>query len=456
MSWLGCPRRLLRRTRPRPQPRASARRHRRDRRSREWTIPLSRTSLLVVMLLLLGPPGLRAEEIPLVKKGGVYQLPVEINGVLTLHFILDTGAADVNIPADVALTLVRTGTIRDTDFLPGQTYTLADGSTVKSARFLLRSLKIGQRRVANVAASIGPVSSALLLGQTFLEKLGAWGMDSQRQVLTLGTPGQQKKPPPPQRSPRGPEGPQVARGDAPSRAASRTWRNSIGMEFVLIPAGTFQMGAGDSDTHMPLETPVHTVRLTQPFYLGKYEVTQGQWQTVMGINPSKFTGDLTRPVERVSWDDVQEFIRRLNAREGGATYRLPTEAEWEYAARAGTTTPWSFGEDPSQLGRYAWYNENAGGQTHPVGQLLPNAWGLYDMYGNVAEWVQDWYGLYASGTAVDPAGPSSGSMRAARGGSWYSGSWYSGALSCRSASRLFYASGFRDGYLGVRLLRTAQ
>src|SRR5215471_16697361 len=197
MSWLGCPRRLLRRTRPRPQPRASMRRHRRGRRGREWTMPLSRISLLVVMILLLGPLGLRAEEIPLVKKGGVYQLPVEINGVLTLHFILDTGAADVNIPADVALTLVRTGTIRDTDFLPGQTYTLADGSTVKSARFLLRSLKLGNRRVSDVPASIGPVSSALLLGQTFLEHLGAWGMDSQRQVLTLGTPGQQKKPPPP-------------------------------------------------------------------------------------------------------------------------------------------------------------------------------------------------------------------------------------------------------------------
>ena len=228
------------------------------------------------------------------------------------------------------------------------------------------------------------------------------------------------------------------------------------MEFVLIPAGTFQMGAGDSDTHVYLETPVHTVRLTQPFYLGKYEVTQGSWQTVMGTNSSQFTGDLTRLVEQVSWDDVQEFIYRLNAREGGATYRLPTEAEWEYAARAGTTTRWSFGEDPSQLGRSAWCGENAGGQTHPVGQLLPNAWGLYDMYGNVAEWVQDWYGLYASGTAVDPAGPSSGSMRTARGGSWYSGSWYSGALSCRSASRLFYASGFRDGYLGFRLLRLAQ
>ena len=126
-----------------------------------------------------------AEEVPLVKAGGVYTLPVEINGVLTLHFVLDSGAADVNIPADVAMTLLRTGTIKDTDFLPGQTYTLADGSTVKSPRFLLRSLKIGQRRVTNVAASIGLVDSALLLGQSFLGELGAWGIDNQRQVLVI-------------------------------------------------------------------------------------------------------------------------------------------------------------------------------------------------------------------------------------------------------------------------------
>jgi len=122
------------------------------------------------------------------------------------------------------------------------------------------------------------------------------------------------------------------------------------MEFVLIPAGTFQMGSNDSDAHSG-EKPVHTVRLTQPFYLGKYEVTQGQWQAVMGNNPSGFKGDPNRPVENVSWDDVQEFIRRLNSREGGATYRLPTEAEWEYAARAGTTTRWSFGDAAGQLGR---------------------------------------------------------------------------------------------------------
>jgi formylglycine-generating enzyme required for sulfatase activity len=225
-------------------------------------------------------------------------------------------------------------------------------------------------------------------------------------------------------------GTQVAVGEYPQLpAASKTQRNSLGMEFVLIPAGTFQMGTKDSDAN-DNEKPVHTVRLTQPLYLGKYEVTQGQWQAVIGNNPSKSTGDPNRPVENVSWGDVQEFSRRPQAREGGAAYRLPTEAEWEYAVRAGTTTRWSFGDDASQLGRYTWYEGNAGGQTHPVGQLQPNPWGLYDMHGNVWEWVQDWFGPYMSGTAVDPAGPSSGSFRVNRGGSWYFTAGF-----CRSAMR---------------------
>ena len=222
------------------------------------------------------------------------------------------------------------------------------------------------------------------------------------------------------------------------------------MEFVLIPAGTFQMGSNDSDAYDD-EKPVHTVRITQPFYLGKYEVTQGQWQAVMGNNPSKFTGDANWPVENVSWDDVQEFIRRLNAREGGATYRLPTEAEWEYAARAGTTTRWSFGDDASQLGRYAWYDGNAGGQTHPVGQLQPNPGGSMTCMAMSGSGCRNWYGNYTSGTAMAPAGPSSGSNRVARGSCWRDA-----ARGCRSAIRDYGAPGDRLSFLGFRLLRVAQ
>jgi formylglycine-generating enzyme required for sulfatase activity len=254
---------------------------------------------------------------------------------------------------------------------------------------------------------------------------------------------------PPTSSPSG--GTQVAVGVYPQApAAPKTQRNSLGMEFVLIPAGTFQMGANDSDAYND-EQPVHTVRLTQLFYLGKYEVTQGQWQAVMGGNPSEFKGDPNRPVENVSWDDVQEFIRRLNSREGGVAYRLPTDAEWEYAARAGTTTRWSFGDDASQLGRYAWYGGNAGGHTHPVGQLPPNPWGLYDMHGNVNEWVQDGKRDYTSGTAVDPAGPSSGSGRVNRGGSWGDGARF-----CRSPYRGSNMYGYGRADQGFRLLRVSQ
>jgi formylglycine-generating enzyme required for sulfatase activity len=244
-------------------------------------------------------------------------------------------------------------------------------------------------------------------------------------------------------------GTQVAVGVYPE--APKTLRNSIGMEFVLIPAGEFQMGSNDAQASGN-EKPVHTVRLTRVFYLGKYEVTQAQWEAVMENNPSHFKGDAALPVESVSWEDAQEFISRLNTREHGtAFYRLPTEAEWEYAARAGSTTVYSFGNSASDLGRYAWHGENAGYKTHPVGQLQPNAWGLYDMHGNVWEWVQDGSGAYSSGTAVDPAGPASSSYRVHRGGGWINDARY-----CRSTSRESHASGDRLLHLGLRLLRVAQ
>jgi formylglycine-generating enzyme required for sulfatase activity len=254
-------------------------------------------------------------------------------------------------------------------------------------------------------------------------------------VLSGRTPGPQPQPEP--RSARTTEGTQPA--------SSLT--NSLGMQFALIPAGEFQMGStsGADD-----ERPVHTVRLSKPFYLGIHEVTQGQWEAVMGNNPSQFKGDANRPVEMVSWEEVQQFIDKLNTREGGTQYRLPTEAEWEYAARAGSTTAYSFGDDSSQLGKYAWFEGNAGKTTHPVGTLQPNAWGLYDMHGNVWEWVQDWYGKYTAEPVTDPQGPASGSLRVYRGGSWLIG-----ARSCRSASRYNGAPGYRYVSLGFRLLRTA-
>lgn len=197
--------------------------------------------------------------------------------------------------------------------------------------------------------------------------------------------------------------------------------NSIGMEFKLIEAGSFDMGT----SKYAYSQPVHEVRLQDPFYMGVYEVTQKQWEEVMGTNPSNFKGD-DLPVESVSWDEAREFVARLNEKEDTTKYRLPTEAEWEYAARAGTSTLYSFGEIDEDEGPfltdYAWYEANSYGKTHNVGGKLANPWGLYDVHGNVWEYVQDsWVDSYAGasedGTAVEKG---SGSLRIARGGSYSS------------------------------------
>lgn len=247
-------------------------------------------------------------------------------------------------------------------------------------------------------------------------------------------------------------------------AGHQAWVNSIGISFIRIPAGSFLMGSPDRDAEgNATEKPQHRVTLSRPFLLGRFEVTQAQWEAVMGRNPyddqrsNPYYG-LPGMAERlrkpdhpatVSWNDAQAFIARLNLREGHQRYRLPTEAEWEYAARAGTTTRYSFGDESSRLRTYAWFGEDfATGSTHAVGQKLPNPWGLNDMHGNVWEWVQDWFdeGYYAASPAVDPAGPATGSARVVRGGSWHvtSGSW-------RSAVRKPYPPDYRGISIGFRL-----
>ncbi|MBF2052267.1 MAG: SUMF1/EgtB/PvdO family nonheme iron enzyme [Candidatus Sericytochromatia bacterium] len=234
-----------------------------------------------------------------------------------------------------------------------------------------------------------------------------------------------------------------------------TFSNTLGMAFVLIQPGSFMMGSPADEAERSGDEVLHKVTLTRPFYAQTSPVTQAQWQAVMGTNPSRFKGD-DRPVERVSWEDCQAFIKKLNA-QGLGTYRLPTEAEWEYACRAGTSTPFGIGNgkdlDSSQAnfdGDYPYgkgekevYRE----ETTPVKHFAPNAWGLYDMHGNVWEWCQDWYGKYPTHAVTDPEGPETGSDRVARGGSWYFGASYA-----RSASRLNAAPDYR-GYLGFRLVR---
>jgi len=223
--------------------------------------------------------------------------------------------------------------------------------------------------------------------------------------------------------------------------------NSVGMKLKLIPAGEFMMGSPESDDHaLSHERPQHKVRITKPFYLGVYEVTQAEYEKVMESNPSRFKGG-SNPVEMVFWRDAVEFCRRLSAKEC-KTYRLPTEAEWEYACRAGTTTRYSFGDDEESLGEYAWYTDNSDGKTHPVGQKKPNAWGLHDMHGNVWEWCADYYRMdyYAVSPTDDPVGPETATPRVFRGGCWWRVAGY-----CRSAYRLRFVPQPRYGSLGFRV-----
>ena len=204
----------------------------------------------------------------------------------------------------------------------------------------------------------------------------------------------------------------------PKKAETYDLGGGAKLEMILIRPGSFMMGSDKGD---PEEKPVHKVKITKPFYMGKFEVTQAQYQAVMGSNPSNFKGEGNLPIETVSWDDCRKFLKKLNEKIPGKDFRLPTEAEWEFACRAGSTTEYCFGDDESILEQYAWYSKNSESKTHPVGGKKPNAWGLYDMHGNVWEWCNDYFGdkYYESSPAEDPKGADSGAVRILRGGSWY-------------------------------------
>jgi formylglycine-generating enzyme required for sulfatase activity len=253
-------------------------------------------------------------------------------------------------------------------------------------------------------------------------------------------------------------------------ATGLAWRvrdTATQIEMLLIPPGSFQMGcsASQSSSCSSNENPVHTVTLTNAFYLGRYEVTQAQWQARMGSNPSYWqspSSDVSaaqvpsRPVEQVSWNQI--------AGAGGfmaqTGMRLPTEAEWEYAYRAGTTTAFhgftgypNGTNNDSLVGSIAWWGNccggNSGGYTHPVGQKLSNGFGLHDMAGNVWEWVNDWYGSYSAGAQTDPTGPATGSSRVFRGGSWGDGTYF-----LRASFRTYDSPGFSNGNVGCRAARS--
>ncbi|MBI4603831.1 MAG: SUMF1/EgtB/PvdO family nonheme iron enzyme, partial [Planctomycetes bacterium] len=228
----------------------------------------------------------------------------------------------------------------------------------------------------------------------------------------------------------------------PSGTATRpgeAFTNTLGMKLVLIPPGEYLMGSPPGEEGRDGDESQHRVKITRPFYLGVTEVTQAQWRAVMKTDPSHFKGDKL-PVEQISWEDAKAFCQKLSEREG-KKYRLPTEAEWEYACRAGTTTPYYTGLTIG--GEHANYD---GERTRPVSRFSANAWGLYDMHGNVFEWCQDWFGPYPPGDVVDPDGPASGNSRVLRGGSWDKQEWIS-----RSADRRHWEPGIRRSFLGFRV-----
>jgi formylglycine-generating enzyme required for sulfatase activity len=221
--------------------------------------------------------------------------------------------------------------------------------------------------------------------------------------------------------------------------------NSIGMELRLIQAGSFTMGY-DGQGAWDHEQPTHKVTITKDYYIGVYEVTQAQYVAIQGENPSRFRGD-DRPVDSVTWRQAVEFCKKLSKKEG-VTYRLPTEAEWEYACRAGTTTKYYWGNIDELAGTFAWYGENSDNQTHPVGQKKANAWGLYDMSGNVEEWAHDRFRAFTRRAQTDPKGPAIGrNSRPLRGGSFFYTPEY-----LRSSVRHPNSTTDRDPRIGFRVV----
>jgi len=240
--------------------------------------------------------------------------------------------------------------------------------------------------------------------------------------------------------------PAIQPSTQPAKELALDLGNKVTMKLALIPAGKFTMGSpkGEKDGQTDAR-PQHEVTISKPFYVGATEVTQAQYEAIMGKNPSNFKGP-QNPVEQVSWDDAVEFCKKLSQKTG-KTVSLPTEAQWEYVCRAGSKTRFCFGDDDSGLGDYAWYGSNSDSKTHPAGGKKPNTWGLYDIHGNVWEWCSDWHAdSYANAKNVDPAGPDSGSDRVLRGGGWDT---Y--PRDCRSALRNRDSPDGRYGRVGFRV-----
>jgi len=390
-------------------------------------------AFLLPLLLCIGCKNAPETQttIKMKKTGGVFTLPCKVNG-RTLEFVLDTGASDVFISPTEAMLMLRDGYLDENDFVGVSKYSLANGEVEEGVIVIFREMEIGGLTLFNVRAGITNRSDApLLLGQSALNKLGKIEIDYTNNTLAIINSS----------------APAAGNGRRPE--SEDYTESGFGIEMVFVKGGTFIRGCTpeQADVCFENEEPTHQVALID-FYIGRYEVTQSQWKAVMGANnnPSEFKGD-DLPVENVSWEDVRFFIDRLNS-QTRETYRLPTEAEWEYAARGGVQSRgyrYSGSDDADEV---AWHYRNSERKTHPVGMKEANELGIHDMSGNVYEWASDWYGNYGNSPQTNPRGPSRDSFRVIRGGSWDSDA---------VNTRVSYRSGMvpQTGYfiLGFRLAR---
>ncbi len=382
-------------------------------------------------------------ELRLDRHGGGYELPVRINSVITLNFMVDSGASEVTIPADVALTLLRTGTIQHTDFLPGKTFVLADGSELQSMRFVIRELSVDGCRVFNVPAAIAPVTGSLLLGQSFLKRFKRWTLDNERHLLIIETVDASCQ--------------TALTEDRPVTSGAIGGGNRVLVpESVVILAGEFMMGSPASDKARGRNERQHRVVITKAFAIGKHEVTFEEYDrfceaTGRAKPADEGWGRGQRPVINVSWHDAMAYAAWLSV-QTGHRYRLPTEAEWEYAARAGTSTAYWWGNTVGQNNANCKGCGNRGAlgmRTVPVGSFPANPFGLHDTAGNVSEWTCSAYDeQYGGQESVCSTDLHAESLRAVRGSAWS----YS-PRGVRAAYRTKTPPDWRDTTLGFRLVR---
>jgi clan AA aspartic protease (TIGR02281 family) len=393
------------------------------------------TAFLLPLLLLAGCGGSPEPQtvIKMKKERGIFTIPCRVNG-RALEFVLDTGASDVFISQTEAMLMLRNGYLAENDFIGVKKYSLANGEVEEGVIVVLREMEIGGLKLFNVRAGITHTSEApLLLGQSALNKLGKIEIDYANNTLTIKNSSSFVSAP----------------GNGQPTESTDYADAQYGIEMVFVKGGTFIMGCTPEQEGACFENeePAHQVALDD-FYIGRYEVTQSQWKAVMGANnnPSEFKGD-NLPVENVSWEDAGFFIDRLNA-QTRETYRLPTEAEWEYAARGGDQSRGYRYSGSNNAEKAAWHYQNAERKTQPAGSKESNELGIYDMSGNVYEWVSDWYGNYGGSPQTNPRGPSLDAFRVIRGGSWDSDA---------VNTRISYRSGIvpEAGYfiLGFRLAR---